>query len=133
MKIYLDIDGTLIKADGFEMKEANHLKEFLEYIVNNHDVYWLTTHCYGNSREPVNYLSQYLTPDFIPILKKIKPTKWDRVKTDAIDLKDDFLWFDDYLTWEDENVLKSANKLSSFVRVNLDENPDIFLNYIKKD
>ena len=35
MKIYLDIDDTLINTDMYNMRPANHLKEFLEYMLKN--------------------------------------------------------------------------------------------------
>jgi phosphatidate phosphatase APP1 len=58
MKIYLDIDDTLIHTDLFNMRPANHVKEFLTNVVNNHDTYWLTTHCNGDASVPVFYLSK---------------------------------------------------------------------------
>lgn len=44
MNIYLDIDGVLITKNG---QPAEYVEEFLEHIINKHNVFWLTTHCRG--------------------------------------------------------------------------------------
>jgi len=45
-------------------------------------------------------------------------------------MDEDFLWFDDTLSFNDEELLKSKNKLSSYVKVDLDNNPDILSSFI---
>lgn len=139
MKIYLDIDETLINNNIYEMngqyifpkpKPANHLKEFLEHMLKNYDVYWLTTHCNGDASTAVSYMAKSVPDEIVGLIKKIKPTKWNLVKSEAIDMNEDFLWFDDAPTWEDTENLKKHNKLESLVRVNLDENPDILSEFI---
>ena len=130
MKIYLDIDDTLINTDMNNMRPANHLKIFLEQMIKDHDVYWLTTHCDGDATTAVSYMSKFVSPEIIDLITKIKPTKWKVLKTEAINMNEDFLWFDDAPTWGDIDALKKHNKLESFVRVNLDEDPDILKNFI---
>jgi hypothetical protein len=129
MKIYLDIDDTLLNTDIHNTRPANHLKQFLEYMLKNHDVYWLTTHCNGDPTVPVAYLSRFVTPDITELTMKIKPTRWEVLKTDAINMDEDFLWFDDVLSWGDEKALQAKNKLGSFVKMDLDENPDVLLKF----
>ena len=131
MKIYLDIDDTLINTDMYNMRPANHLKEFLEYMLENHDVYWLTTHCNGDATIPTTYIGRFV-PDLVPLVMKIKPTSWSILKTEAINMDEDFLWFDDTLSWGEEKALKENNKLSSHVKVNLDSNPDFLLDSLKE-
>jgi hypothetical protein len=125
MKIYLDIDETLINTDIHNIHPANYLKEFLEFMLKNHDVYWLTTHCSGDATEAVLWMSKYVSPDIVDLIMRIKPTKWKVSKTEAINMNEDFLWFDDDPTPEDIENLKRHNKLGSLIKVNLDENPDI--------
>jgi len=132
MKIYLDIDDTLINTDMYNMRPANHLKEFLEYMLANHDVYWLTTHCNGDPTVPVVYMSRFVSQDVVSLLMKIKPTSWNVLKTDAINMNEDFLWFDDTLSWGEENALKDNSKLNSHVKVNLDDKPNFLLDFIEK-
>lgn len=114
------------------MKLANHLKEFLSYTVKNYDVYWLTTHCNGYAPDAVLYLSKFVTPDIVDLVMKIKPTKWNVCKTEAINMTEDFLWFDDTLSFDEEKQLREKGKLESFVRVNLDLEPDILKEFVDR-
>jgi len=68
MKIYLDIDDTLINTDMYNMRPANHLKEFLEYMLRNHDVYWLTTHCDGDATTAVSCMNKFVSSEISLIL-----------------------------------------------------------------
>ena len=114
----------------YDIRPANHLKEFLEQMVKNHDVYWLTTHCDGDATSAVLYMGKYVSPEVVDLIMRIKPTKWRISKSEAINMNEDFLWFDDDPTLEDIENLKKHNKLDSLIRVNLDENPDILKNYL---
>lgn len=131
MKVYLDIDDTLLNTDIHNTRPANHLKEFLEYMLKNHDVYWLTTHCNGDATVPVSYLSRFVTPDITALLLRIKPTRWEMRKIDAINLDEEFMWFDDVLTDSEEKLLREKGKLSSHIMVDLDANPDFLKDCIK--
>ncbi len=139
MKIYLDIDETLI-SNNLEMVDekwiykpvmVGHLKEFLEYMLKNHDVYWLTTHCDGDATTAVSYMANFVPYEIVELIMKIKPTSWKILKTEAIDMSEDFLWFDDAPMSEDLKALKDNNKKDSFVRVNLDEDPDVLERYLE--
>ncbi len=132
MKIYLDIDDTLLNTEIFNRRAANHLKPFLEDMLEKYEVYWLTSHCNGDPSVPVAYLSRFVTPDITPLLMKIKPTKWEVLKTEAINMDEEFLWFDDSLSWGEEEALKAKNKLSSHVKIDIYENPDVLLDFTKK-
>lgn len=131
MKIYLDIDDTLIHTDLFDMRPAKHLEEFLTHMLDNHDVYWLTTHCDGDATVPVSYLGKFFPKNLMDLIIKIKPSSWKTFKIEAINLEDDFLWFDDVLMQYEEKVLKGVGKLDSHVKVDLDEDPDFLKNYLE--
>lgn len=45
-----------------------------------------------------------------------KPTSWEVLKTDGIDLDSDFVWFDDNLFESEKNVLESYYVLDSFIQ-----------------
>lgn len=130
MKVYLDIDDTLLNTRDLYIRPADHIKPFLEYVVNNYDVYWLTTHCNGDASVPVAYLSRFVSSDVVQLIMKIKPTSWKIHKTGAINMDEDFLWFDDTLAWGEEKALQAKNKLSSFVKVDLGKNPSALLGFI---
>ena len=127
MNIYLDIDGVILAND---QQLANYAKEFLKYITDNHTVYWLTTHCKGNVEYTINFLSRYLDIKTIKILKKIRPTNWDLSKTEVIDFKKPFLWFDDYLfNFEKEDLIKH-NALENWIEIDLSTNQNQLLDLI---
>lgn len=130
MKIYLDIDGTLLHKTTF--KPANHLKPFLDYVISYHDVYWLTTHCNGDITSPVNYLMQYAPNLDRSFIERIKPTGGYTFKTEVLDLStsSEFLWFDDQPLQGEIKLLEKTNHSKNWIKINLDENPDILARFI---
>ena len=60
MKVYLDIDGVLLTKSNTNVAEG--AIDLLNYILQNYDCYWLTTHCRNNDRSSViGYLSKFFT------------------------------------------------------------------------
>ena len=121
MNIYLDIDGVILAND---LQKAKHAAEFLKYITNNHEVYWLTTHCKGDAEYTVNFISRFFDPETIETLKKIKPTNWQTNKTEAINFDEPFLWFDDHLFESEITNLLERNAYDSWIEVDLSKNVD---------
>jgi len=120
MKIYLDIDGTLL---GQSSTPAKCLHEFLDYILEHHDCYWLTTHCKGNAEGALNSLRRNNVPQStLDLAIKIKATNWDVLKTDAIDIGKDFVWFDDSPMASELIVLEKNNKKDSLYHMNTRQN-----------
>ncbi len=120
MNIYLDIDGVLIKKDN---SSADNVVEFLKYVTDNHDVYWLTTHCRGGENNTLSHLKGKLPDKAFEYLEKIKPTDWQTLKTEAIDFTRDFLWLDDYVIEVEKNILLENNFLCKLQLINLEKNP----------
>lgn len=130
MNIYLDIDKTIITKN---YKQANHLYEFLDHFLNLGDVYWLTTHCREGSNKPVfTYLKPILDAKTFSLIQKIKPTTWSTLKTETIDFDKEFLWFDDYLLLVEQNILKEHNIFSSWIKVDLKNDPDQLLTFTSR-
>ena len=121
MNIYFDIDGVILTK---EWKPAPHLKEFLTYFIERYPVYWLTTHCKADANRAVSYLETSLDKETLDLVKKIKPTNWSYSKTEAINFKEEFIWFDDYIFEFEKEQLKKNNSLNSWIRVDLRENPN---------
>ena len=122
MKIYLDIDGVLL---GRGWKPALHVTEFLKATTDKHDCYWLTTHCKdGDPMQAMTYLGQVLSAEAMEYCRKIKPITWSFKKTEGIDMKTDFLWFDDAPFDFEKNFLSERGKLESLIVVGLISNPD---------
>ncbi len=124
MNIYLDVNGVLLTKD---CESAKGVTIFLKYIIENHTVYWLTTHCKGNTEPVVSYLQKYLPKEAYQLIKEIKPTTWGTLKTDAIDFTQDFLWFDDYVMKAEKKVLIKNNVLNKQILINLEDNPNQLL------
>lgn len=127
MDIYLDIDGVLLAND---QKVANYSQEFIKHLVKNHNVYWLTTHCRGNSLSTIDFLKEFFDPDTMKYIEKIKETYWEENKTEAIDFSKSFLWFDDDLFDEEREMLIKNNCLNSWIGIDLNENPNQLKKYL---
>lgn len=121
MNIYLDIDGVLV---GRGRVPALHLKDFLTSCVDNHAVYWLTTHCKGDAGTAVTYLEQIFDKETLEMTKKIKPTTWSYSKTEGIDFSKSFLWFDDYIFEYEKKQLRKNDCFGSWIHVDLVNNPN---------
>ena len=116
MKIYLDIDGVLLKK---ALSVPDYGPEFINYLVSRHDCYWLTTHCRGGENKAPQYLSQFYPFSILHQLEKIKPAFWTDLKTEAIDFNEDFIWLEDNPFDSEKKVLLEAKKSTSLIVVEL--------------
>jgi len=122
MNIYLDIDGVLLANDR---QPALHADTFIKHLVTHHDVYWLTTHCRSLADDPVkNVLEPFFKRETVELLYRIKPTRWDMLKTEAINFDEPFLWFDDQPQASDLVDLRKHDALESWVEVDLAADPE---------
>lgn len=120
MNIYLDVDGVLL--DKY-LQPSQCLHEFVQYVTAHHTCYWATTHVTDGSTE---HLFRVLTRQQVPtetleLLKKVKGTSWDMLKTEVIDFSQPFLWFDDMPTTGEIEVLKRNGVPDSLVLVDRDK------------
>ncbi len=92
MKVYIDIDGVLLTKSS---EVPDYGKEFIHFLTNNFDCYWLTTHCRGGENRAVEYLSRYYDKETLNILTSIQPTDWMDKKTEGIDYSSEFIWLED--------------------------------------
>lgn len=125
MKIYLDIDGTMIHEDLTENygKPAAGLEEFI-IALRPHDTYWLTTHCMdGNPEHAQAMMKKHLPKEFHHDIDRIKPTIWSDMKTEALDWDADFIWFDNDIFEQEWKDLEKCNENQSVVQVDLKVNP----------
>lgn len=123
-KLYLDIDGVLLTSKN--TKAADGAIEFVNFALSNFDCYWLTTHCKdGNCKQVLKLLAQYLPDDVVENLKKVKPTKWNTLKTEGIDFESDFIWVDDYVFEAEKKVLELHTCVENLLLVNLDNHDEL--------
>jgi hypothetical protein len=123
--IYIDIDGVILTGNG---TPALHLDKFLKYILKKYSVFWLTSRCHGDDKYTINYLSQFLDPHIISLLKGIKPTTFELDKTEAIDFDKGFFWLNNEIFASEKNTLDKHDKYNSWIQMNLIENPNQLLN-----
>jgi hypothetical protein len=116
MKIYLDIDGVILTKD---LTIPEYGKEFISFVTTNHECFWLTTHCKGGMNDALNHLSKCYPASILEKLSMVKPTDWTDLKTEAIDLDDEFIWLEDYPFESEKMILKKANKIDSLIIVDL--------------
>ena len=129
--IYLDIDGVLLVNDRVP---TLHVREFLVLVLERFPdtTYWLTTHCMdGDADEPFRNVGRFFDSDTLEIMRKIKPTAWKVLKTEAIDFSKPFLWFDDDLYDGERVTLIEHNALDNWIRVDLAKNPDQLNRFIQ--
>lgn len=122
--IYIDIDGVILTRGGMP---ALHLDKFLHYILKNYSAFWLTSRCHGDTKYTVKYLSQFLLPETVPLIGRIKPTSFQLDKTEAIDFAKEFFWLDDDLFDSEKKTLVAHNEYASWIKVDLIKNPNQLL------
>jgi len=59
------------------------------------------------------------------MISTIKATNWTTLKTEAIDMTNDFQWFDDYPLQAEIEQLKLNGKLDNLIIVNLDNKVEL--------
>lgn len=123
MKLYLDIDGVLLTTKNTQ--PAEYANEFINYITKHFDCYWLTTHCKGDTSNVLEYLSKYFSSTTIDIVRCIKPTNWDTLKTEAINISEQFVWLDDRPFFAEIEILKQYNCENSLIKVNINNKDEL--------
>jgi hypothetical protein len=127
--LYIDIDGVLL-ANESNLSEG--AAEFIKYIADNFEVYWLTTHCMrGEADWPVEYVNRASDEDLSPWLKKFKPTEWSLKKTEAIDFSKPFLWYDDDCFSGEKIDLAENSATDSWMQIELHKYNDQMVHELK--
>jgi len=132
MKIYLDIDGTLIHESMNESngQPAHGLEDFI-MALRPYEVYWLTTHCRdGNPARAREIMKRVLPEKLHSDIERIKPTVWDMMKTEGIDWESDFIWFDNTIMDAEWERFKTAREDQQVIEVDLQNNPDQLIEII---
>lgn len=89
LKLYLDIDGVLLTTK--HPQAAEDAAKFVAFITGHFDCYWLTTHCQRDAEPAVRYLSEYFDAATLAQLRTIKPTRWQTLKTEGVDMNELFV------------------------------------------
>jgi hypothetical protein len=129
VNVYLDIDGVLLAN---ETSPANHAQEFLKTVIEKYpdSTFWLTTHCQGDANTPIEHIGHLFDAETVELMKKIKPTKWNIAKTEAIDLTKPFLVFEDDQYPEERAELVKYGVLDNWIMVDLRKDPDQLAKFV---
>ena len=117
MNIYLDIDGVIRGCAS----PKEDIEEFLWYCLDNYpdSIYLLTTHCNHGVNRASEAIQDEFSKELVDALsKQVKATEWEVLKTDGIDMDQDFVWFDDNLFESERQVLKAYYAEDGFFRMN---------------
>jgi len=131
-KLYLDIDGVLLKKDK---SLPDFIIEFLRFATENYDCYWLTTHCRSGENKANKYLSEYFPDELFKLIMDIQPAFWETLKTEAIDFNEDFFWVDDYVFTAEQDILRQKGVLERLVLVYLNNENELLriLSHLKNN
>lgn len=135
MRLYLDVDGTLLRRAGHarlrgELAPAEHLRQFLEWALARFTCVWLTSRDRdGDNRAVRAAFRQAIGPgdeaDRVDaLLARIEPSSWRAYKAEAIDFAAPFLWLDDAPEEESLESLERHGSLECWVPVAVDQRPD---------
>lgn len=122
MKLFLDIDGVLIGKRNNRPVLARGATEFLEYVTQHFDCYWLTTHCQGNVETVKKYLTPFLSEYQLKLISSIKPSIFKTLKTEALPEEGDFIWIEDQPLWCERNHLEGNGLINNWHHVNTYKN-----------
>ena len=101
------------------MQVPEYALEFIDFLTDSYNCYWLTTHCRTGENKALQYLSEYYDHSTIAKLARVKPTDWTNKKTEGIDYSRSFIWLDDYPFNAEKQDLIRYGCLDSLVTVDL--------------
>jgi hypothetical protein len=118
VKLYLDINGVLLIAK--HTQAAPGVAELVEFVTRYLDCYWLTTHCKGDQATAIRYLAPYLSPSTLAQLDHaVQPANCDALKTEVINLAEEFYWLEDRPFQAEIAQLEAAGVANRLLVVNL--------------
>lgn len=135
MRLYLDVDGTLLRRSGHarlrgDLAPANNLLRFLEWAAAGFDCAWVTSRTrHGAADTLLPVLRQAIGPgdewDRISrVIADFTTPTWSAFKAEAMDLDEDFLWIDDAPEPESLDALDQAGRRQCWLSVAVDQRPD---------
>jgi hypothetical protein len=134
--IYLDVDGVLLRRSrvsrsGFEL--SPYAEEFLAYLVDTYNVFWLTTRCKAGLPNDLARAFRHamqvasLPPKLMKLINAVEPAVWNSCKTEGIDLSANFYWIDDNPTPRALKVLAEHGCQYRWIEARVDYDSDDLL------
>jgi hypothetical protein len=133
-KIYLDVDGVMLRRTPQGFQVANHALTFLDFATDQFDVYWLTARSHEGQTEEVVRAFRHALPNptapkqdrdaLTNIVSSLPTAEWGETKSDAFTLGVSFIWVDDNPDTLSLNWLKQRGLSDRLVVVVTDQEPD---------
>ncbi len=123
MNIYIEINGVILQEDA---ELAKYADQFLQSVLSKYptSTYWLLPQAETGAVTSL-LENPYLSETTQALLASAQLLTWDELKTEAIELDKDFLWFGNEI-WPDElKLLEDKNLSQQFVLVDLHKDPDM--------
>lgn len=135
MRLYLDVDGTLLRRSGHarlrgDLAPANNLLRFLEWAADNFDCAWVTTRTrHGDCEKLLPVLRQAIGPGdewdrVAQLARSFATPPWGDFKAEAMAMDEDFLWVDDAPDEESLEALRRMGRQGCWIPVDVDGRPD---------
>ena len=127
-KLYLDVDGVMLRRTPQGFLVVNHALTFLDFVTEHFDVYWLTARSHQGDTEEVERAFRHALPNptaskqdrgaLAKIVSSIPVAAWGETKSDAFSAEEDFYWIDDNpdglsLAWLDQRGLSGRLVVAS--------------------
>jgi hypothetical protein len=133
-KLYLDVDGVMLRRNPQGYQVANHALPFLRFAIDQFEVYWLTARSHQGDTAEVERAFCHALPNptaskqdwnvLKALVSAIPVARWEQTKADAFGAEEDFYWIDDNpdalsLAW-----LKRHDFSGRLVEASTDQCPD---------
>ncbi len=131
---YLGIDGVLLRRRSGNLpardvfRVAQYARHFIIWSLKHCDVRWLSSRCQaGDARDVCEALRLAFALPELPkswqFIANIPAARWERKKTDAMDLSGDSYWLDTDHGEEALAVLTANGKTDRAIEVSVDRDP----------
>lgn len=135
MRVYLDMDGVILRSAGTSVwncgwEVAPGALDFLTWAVERFEVIWLTARSRSGDMSHIERGIRHALPattlpaEWRAVLDKTTAAAWDRLKTDGIDLDGEFCWIDDAPQTGALLALESRGVEDRWIECNTDIRPD---------
>lgn len=134
MRLYLDVDGTLLRRGGHarlrgELAPAPYLRAFLEFATSRFDCVWVSSRARGGGDAELRAVFRHAIgpgdeADAVDaLLRRVIPGCWQDFKAQAMDFSTPFLWLDDAPEEESLDMLAAHGRSASWIAVAIDQCP----------
>jgi hypothetical protein len=133
-KLYIDVDGVMLRRNPQGFQVANHALPFLRFAIDQFEVYWLTARSHEGDTTEIERAFRHALPN--PTMSKwdrdaltktvssIPTAHWEETKSDAFSPGVSFIWVDDNPDTRALNWLKQRGLIDCLVVVDTDQEPD---------